>query len=291
MEFILGLWTIFDAEHSRDHISQHSIDNIIIRPKVSKNQWLRGGYLVNSLISSAIAPIAFVYTEGNLSLLFNSSNWVKIEKAYIAERFAANDPNVNKMTTSITFWALEKDQLVFERFKNAAKSSILGMGLGDVSPAGRKIGRKLTVLYIDTQGRGRSLTASSHSAILRVLTVELAEIIQAEIVKMEELSSHDQIHLSSRTDIIIGVHGNGLSSALWMQKGGAMIELFPANACFFDYSLISIVSRLSYTGLSGNISIPRFSKSNVSHANLFPLKVQMLIKYLTSTLLFSSILF
>jgi len=41
---------------------------------------------------------------------------------------------------------------------------------------------------------------------------------------MEKLSKKDQMELISKTDVLIGVHGNGLTNEIWMKPGGAVLE-------------------------------------------------------------------
>lgn len=47
---------------------------------------------------------------------------------------------------------------------------------------------------------------------------------------MELMSKRDQMRLVSQADVVIGVHGNGLTNEIWMKPGGAVIEsgFFPA---------------------------------------------------------------
>jgi len=47
-------------------------------------------------------------------------------------------------------------------------------------------------------------------------------------VQLERLDFHDQIELISRTDMLIGMHGAGLSHILYLPQTSGVIELFPA---------------------------------------------------------------
>jgi capsular polysaccharide biosynthesis protein len=50
---------------------------------------------------------------------------------------------------------------------------------------------------------------------------------------MELLSKRDQMDIVTKADVVIGVHGNGLTNAIWMKPGGAVIECasFPPRRC------------------------------------------------------------
>jgi capsular polysaccharide biosynthesis protein len=41
---------------------------------------------------------------------------------------------------------------------------------------------------------------------------------------MEKLSKREQMALVTKADVILGVHGNGLTNEIWMKPGGAVIE-------------------------------------------------------------------
>lgn len=57
--------------------------------------------------------------------------------------------------------------------------------------------------------------------------------------KMEKLPKSEQLGLSSRTDILIGVHGNGLSHLMWMPRGSHIIEIFAKDGFTRDYEMLT----------------------------------------------------
>jgi hypothetical protein len=46
-------------------------------------------------------------------------------------------------------------------------------------------------------------------------------------VRMEEYSMQEQMAIAAQTDVLIGVHGNGLTHMLWMAPKGFVCEIFP----------------------------------------------------------------
>lgn len=56
---------------------------------------------------------------------------------------------------------------------------------------------------------------------------------------MEKLPKDAQLGLSSRTDILIGVHGNGLSHLMWMPRGSHVIEIFAKGGFMRDYQMLT----------------------------------------------------
>jgi hypothetical protein len=60
---------------------------------------------------------------------------------------------------------------------------------------------------------------------------------------MEKLSKKDQMALITKTDVLIGVHGNGLTNEIWMKPGGAVMEsqssrsyLYPCLAVLLPFA-------------------------------------------------------
>ena len=58
-----------------------------------------------------------------------------------------------------------------------------------------------------------------------------------KILIMEDISKSEQVLLMSRTTILVGVHGNGLSNMLWVNPSPrtTVIEIFFPNGFAFDY--------------------------------------------------------
>ena len=51
---------------------------------------------------------------------------------------------------------------------------------------------------------------------------------EVNVVSMDKLSRSEQLQLAGRTTIMMGVHGNGLTSLLWMRPSprSTVIEFF-----------------------------------------------------------------
>jgi hypothetical protein len=263
LEYLLAVWAVFDVHMNRLY-PNHSdlnewVEHIILGPKVNITEWLKKNHTINEFITNAVAPKATVYMN-NLPFESLQTEWIKFEKTFIIERKAAAR-RVQESTLSVTYnrlttWAMGQDPQVFERFKKL----VVNKAISDTQPP-LQVKNKPKVLYITRQGIGhRSLTNDSHSKLVNILEEKLQDKINFKVVKMEDYNPQEQIQISSNADIMIGVHGNGLTHALWMQKGGLVIELFPQGACQFHFQWISIVSSQKYSGVSGNIVFPSFTK-------------------------------
>ncbi|KAF9078404.1 hypothetical protein BDP27DRAFT_1412395 [Rhodocollybia butyracea] len=95
------------------------------------------------------------------------------------------------------------------------------------------------VTYLSRQDWGRrKLRTEDHDRLvaeLRKLEVELG--IEVVVVSAENLSRWEQIRLVGRSTILIGVHGNGLTSELWMNLSirSTVIEIFYPKGWAHDY--------------------------------------------------------
>ena len=72
-----------------------------------------------------------------------------------------------------------------------------------------------------------------------------------------------QVRMAAAHDVMVGVHGNGLTNLLWMRPGGLVLEFFPAGAQHYDYLFFAELCALDYFGFEGEHVFPgsgRFGK-------------------------------
>ena len=62
-----------------------------------------------------------------------------------------------------------------------------------------------------------------------------------------------QVRLAAAHDVMVGVHGNGLTNVLWMRPGGTLIELFPPGVRHYDYQLFAELGGQAYYGIDGTV--------------------------------------
>lgn len=93
--------------------------------------------------------------------------------------------------------------------------------------------------YIKEKVTGKSIyVARSRSMRSPLNEKDLIDSISAlgvEVIYAEELSLQEQISRFSSCDLLIGVHGAGLSNQVWMQSGTTVIEILDKqyfNICF-----------------------------------------------------------
>jgi hypothetical protein len=71
-----------------------------------------------------------------------------------------------------------------------------------------------------------------------------------------------QVRVVAAHDVLVGVHGNGLTNALWMRPGSLVLEFFPDGAHHYDYQFFAELAGLNYFGFDGMDRIfPAFIRS------------------------------
>lgn len=115
-------------------------------------------------------------------------------------------------------------------------NSLLGL---DADPAGESGGNKPVVTYVDRQGAGnRILSQSDHDALVDCLQSNADITFRG--VALETLRFEEQVQITAGTDLLIGVHGNGLSHAAFMKPGRSVCEIFvPGKMFYWDYYTLS----------------------------------------------------
>ncbi|KZP22516.1 hypothetical protein FIBSPDRAFT_1043561 [Athelia psychrophila] len=95
------------------------------------------------------------------------------------------------------------------------------------------------ITYISRQSWGRRmLIPEDHDRLVKEL-YRLRDTYgyEVNIVSMDLLSRKEQLELSARTTIMMGVHGNGLTSLVWMKptQRSTVIEFFFPGGFAYDY--------------------------------------------------------
>ena len=79
------------------------------------------------------------------------------------------------------------------------------------------------VLAIQRSNR-RSFRSEAFADLVALLRAKYSRVLA---VALERFSPPQQLQLATQADIIVGAHGMGLSSLLWMKRGSGVLEIFP----------------------------------------------------------------
>ncbi|KAL0959222.1 hypothetical protein HGRIS_014500 [Hohenbuehelia grisea] len=101
------------------------------------------------------------------------------------------------------------------------------LGIEEAPPA------RIVITYIDRQNTTRRLVDEDHASLIDALSQFARENdVEVNMVQMEFLSKREQFAISTRTNILMGVHGNGLTHQMWMRPGGKVLEFFDVGGFF-----------------------------------------------------------
>ncbi|KAI6116078.1 hypothetical protein F5141DRAFT_1100982 [Pisolithus sp. B1] len=112
------------------------------------------------------------------------------------------------------------------------------------------------ITYISRQEWGRRMLRNEdHERLVKELYALRDEHgYEVNIVSMDKLSRVEQIRLAARTTIMMGVHGNGLTSLIWMKPTArsAVIEFFYPGGFAHDYEYTARSLGMMYYGVWDN---------------------------------------
>lgn len=141
---------------------------------------------------------------------------------------------------------------VLESTRNPAIITEEPVQSGSINPVDGKpfpwIQQNLTVTYIDRQNTARRLSSKSHSKLVEALGA-IPDIIFVH-AHMETMTLGEQLELDRRTDLLIGVHGNGLTHSIFMQPNRFTVELYPKGVLLMANKQLAAVT----TGWSSHVT-------------------------------------
>ena len=129
------------------------------------------------------------------------------------ERFGCNMAGINKP------WSKYIDAFPAEQWH---ADIVQGLGLTDDQTTTTT--GKLVVGYVDRQNTDRHLPEEHHDWLVKYLSSH--EKIDFMQLHMEGYSALDQVRAATKCDVLIGMHGNGLTHSLWMRPGRYVIEYY-----------------------------------------------------------------
>lgn len=62
----------------------------------------------------------------------------------------------------------------------------------------------------------------------------------------------EQVKYVADVDLLIGIHGNGLTNLLWLPQHAVVIEIFPSDTHLYDYQVMAEIAGLTYFGIEAS---------------------------------------
>jgi Glycosyltransferase 61 len=232
LEHLVGIWAFYGCEHADD------VKRIVLVRDFSQpnKNWV-GPNQINQHVISALFPHAQVLTWEEF-IRERPFALYCLEKAVISDRgISAFDPTCKRFNKHLGV-ALrsidpEKMQSFADRVHAYAKTE-------------PKSASQLHVTYVKRLPP-RCLMESIERSLLEKISALPDVALQA--VDFAQMSFCEQIRTVAQTDVLIGVHGNGLSHILFLPSGACVIELFPENFHLYDYRFFAEARGIDYYGI------------------------------------------
>ncbi|KAF9071795.1 hypothetical protein BDP27DRAFT_1446016 [Rhodocollybia butyracea] len=238
-EIVLGFWRVYSMINEPGPLP---FPSRFMLPLVDEGQW-RDQADINGLLLRAIHPSVSVETSDQWNDFIRLDRTVIFKRVAIVNRGAAHrhpdSARYNKMIAPAM--GLDTPSTYWKPLQAKLTQNLLGKP-SDSHITQETAKSKPVVTYISRQKTGRRLVDKDHEALIRSLS-ELQDegFCEVEIPVMENMSVKEQIELVSRSTIMLGVHGNGLTHQLWMPSSpwSTVIEIFAPGGYFFDYRFLS----------------------------------------------------
>jgi hypothetical protein len=160
--------------------------------------------------------------------------------------------------------------LIFDRsWAETRYNKIIEPGLGFARPYLMEMSRRVRAHVGAFPGRGeapnflhvtrpppRCFEAPARDGLLALLR-RFGAVLEVDFAG---LPWAQQVRLSAAHDVMVSVHGNGLTNALWMRPGSLVMEFFPPGSRHYEVQFFAELCGLDYFGFDGEKVFPAFSR-------------------------------
>jgi len=238
--FIETLLTLYAVQH--EFFPAATVRRLYIRLKVWSNPRQAN---VQERLFGLLYPDLDIVTDPGPTQIFE-------EHLIVIDRMRAHTP-LNKMIEPILF--------LVAKWSAALRAEIYRAL--DIAPRPNQLGRdRPRILYV-RRDPPRCLTQEAETAMLGLLSAR-TDIATVDFTGMDW---EDQVRAAADADIILGVHGNGLTNALWLPPHGTVIELFPDHVHHYDYQMLAEAMGLDYFGFERGTIFRPFSRHGASYGH------------------------
>jgi hypothetical protein len=113
------------------------------------------------------------------------------------------------------------------------------------APVGGLVVRPVRLLY--TTRHSKRVFSDELDARIIALLSSIPEV-ELVIADFSEFPFVEQVQRISRTDILFGLHGSGLTHLFWLPPGATVVEIMPENTLALDYRLFAGIRGVDYVG-------------------------------------------
>lgn len=233
LEHIAGMWAFYGHDHA-DRVKQI----ILAGDGLDERQNWMGPNQINYHLLTALFPKAKVQTWRGFLQEYNRS-LVRFECLITSDRaIDVSDPeciNMNKhLSAARAYIDPHNLQSLADRVHAYAQITK------------QKKNHILRITYLKRPPPRRLIPEIEDTLIASLRQLPNAELTVSDFAY---ISFKEQIQIIANTDVLMSVHGNGLSHVLFLPPTARVLEIFPPNNHHLDYHLFADIRGLNYYGL------------------------------------------
>lgn len=231
LEHLLGIWN-FGGEEKRDEVGLFIIagNGYSGHPMPWEANDI-SDHLIKALFPKAKIRTWEEFVKEHPRKLFCFEKMITSDRAMDCIK---SEPYRTERMLGAYFQSLKKEST--ERFVQAVYE-YAGV---EIKPREKKI-----VTYIK-RNPPRCLAAALEKELLS--KIKKLSHIELQVVDFANLTFKEQINIAANTDVLLGVHGNGMSHVLFLPPTATVIELFPLDCFRVEYRIFAQSRGLHYFG-------------------------------------------
>jgi hypothetical protein len=247
LEHIVGAWSFYGDAHFQDV-------NMIVLASSGEKEWIIGGQVlpvkwegpneINKHLLKALFPNARVLTWVQFLEEFQE-DVVGFERVITSDRGIAETlPESWKIRRMLgysrQFFSQDALKNMSDRVHMYAETEIINNAA------------TLRVTYLK-RPPPRTLSPAVEEKLLS--SIKKMDGVSLRVEDFSTIPFKEQINIIGNTDVLISVHGNGLSHVLFLPPSAQVIEIFPPNTHTVDYRIYAEARGLDYTCIISNRGI------------------------------------
>ncbi|MCH9630854.1 MAG: hypothetical protein S4CHLAM37_08600 [Chlamydiia bacterium] len=232
LEHLVGIYALYGHKHAQN------VKQIMLLGdgKTTYPNW-EGPNNINKHLMKGLFPNAEVYTYHSLRARYPGKA-IFIEEGFFSDR---------ALTDSVPE-CLHLHKMLGSTYKSFSPDVIENMSnhMHVYTRSQNKPSQKLRVTYI-MRNAPRYVSPRQRKALFA--KIKGLHEVDFKTYYLEKMSYQNQIEIMKNTDVLIGVHGNGLSHLLFLPRDAAVVEVMPEGCLMLDYRLFSNIKKLRYYGV------------------------------------------
>lgn len=268
IEYIYAMWTLlgeFGLHNARVKYIVFPYSGFDLS---DTNDWPgRPPVFMNKQVLEALWPTARILSEAEFIQTFQAlarkpfmlsgNRLVKISSLVVVDRHSTI---ASGLVTKLN--KMNADILNYIRFHHQSlQTRLLNSLLGD-RQVHNTSSAKAKVILVDRFGGLRNMARSILQILLEAL--KKRENFDVEVVAFEKLEFREQVKKSAQADIMLGIHGNGLTHSMWLKPGSLLVEIFPKESFQADYQFMAECGSLKHMAWDEATGLIRFASNMFS---------------------------